>query len=142
MAVAIDIADAVVAELNAGSFSQPLTALRHYVPSFDLKEMTELHVSVVPKGLVIAGADRSRNAHDVQIDLGVQKKFTTGDAAEIDPLMTLVEEIADFFRLRPLASYPNAHWIKTENKPIYSQEHWEELRQFTSVLTFTFRVVR
>jgi hypothetical protein len=142
VAVTVDIADALVAELNAGSFSQPLAAARHYAPAFDLKEMTELHVSVVPKGIVIAGSDRSRNTHDVQIDLGVQKKFTTGDAAEIDPLMTLVEEIADFFRLRPLASFPNAHWIKTENKPIYSQEHWDEQRQFTSILTFTFRVVR
>ena len=26
--------------------------------------------------------------------------------------------------------------------PIYSQEHWDQLRQFTSVVTFTYRVVR
>jgi len=142
MAVITDVADALVVELNAASLSLPLTAARHYVPSFELKDMKDLHVSVVPKGVVITKSDRSRNTNDFQIDVAVQKKFETGDAAEIDPLMTLVEEIADFFRLRRLTAYPNAHWIKTEHAPIYAQEHWDELRQFTSVLTLTFRVVR
>ena len=54
----------------------------------------------------------------------------------------VVEEIADFFRLRRLSSYPDAIWTKTRHDPIYAQEHWDELRQFTSILTFTFRVVR
>ena len=142
MSLIVDVAEALVVELNAGSFSQSLSAQRHYVPSFELPDMADLHVSVVPKGMAIANSDRTRNSHDVQIDVAVQKKFEAGDAAEIDPLMDLVEEIADFFRLRRLSSYPNAHWIKTEHKPIYAQEHWDELRQFTSVLTFTFRVVR
>jgi len=138
----IQIADTVVTELNAGTFSQPLTAARHYVPSFELKDMNDLRVSVVPKGMVVTPLDRSRNTHDAQIDLAVQKKFATGDAAEIDPLVTLVEEIADFFRLRRLDSFRGAHWIKTEHNPIYAQDHWEEMRQFTSVVTLTFRVAR
>jgi len=142
MAVITDVADALVAELNAASLSQPLTAARHYVPSFELQDMKDLHVSVVPKGVVITKSDRSRNTNDIQVDVAVQKKFETGDAAEIDPLVNLVEEIADHFRLRRLDSYPAAHWIKTEHAPIYAQEHWDELRQFTSVLTLTFRVVR
>lgn len=142
MSVVVDVADAVTEELNAASLSQPVDAKRHYVPVFELPEMNELHVSVAPSGLTVSKADRSRNTHDVQIDIAVQKKFETGDAAEIDPLMDLVEEIGDFFRLRRLSSYPNAHWVKTENDPVYAQEHWDQLRQFTSVLTFTFRVVR
>mgnify|MGYP005845908079 CR=1 FL=1 len=142
MSVITDIADAVVAELNDAVLSMPITAVRHYVPSFALPDMQSLRVSVVPKGVVITPTDRNRNTHDVQIDVAVQKKFEQGDAAEIDPLLTLVEEIADFFRLRQLTEYPNAHWIKTEHKPIYAQDHWDELRQFTSILTLTFRVVR
>lgn len=51
MATIIEIADAVVAELNGASFSQPVTAARHYQPTFDLQDMTELHVSVVPRSL-------------------------------------------------------------------------------------------
>ena len=35
----IAIADAVTAELNATAFSQPLTAVRHYEPTFELSAM-------------------------------------------------------------------------------------------------------
>jgi hypothetical protein len=142
MSVVIDIADSIVAELNSATLSMPLTAQRHYVPSFELKDMGELHVSCVPKGLVVTKSDRNHNTNDAMVDVAVQKKFSVGDSAEIDPLLNLVEEIADYFRLRRLASYPGAHWLRTEHAPIYSQEHWDELRQFTSVLTFTFRVIR
>ena len=142
MAVVTDIADAVVQELNAGTFSTPLEAKRHYRPIFDLAEMQDLHVTVVPKGLAVERLDRSRNQHDVAIDIAVQKKCQTADNAELDPLMALVEEIADFFRLRRLTACPGAVWIRTENVPIYAPEHLDELRQFTSVLTLTFRVVR
>lgn len=142
MSLVVEIADAVVAELNTMDLGSPLDAQRHYVPSFELKDMTNLRVSVVPKGLLITKSDRSNNTFDVLVDVAVQKKFNTGENAEIDPLMQLVQEIGDQFRLRRLDAFPAAHWIRTENTPIYSPEHWDELRQFTSVLTFTFRVIR
>ena len=142
MATITDIADAVVAELNGHTFSQSLVAVRYYRPVFDLGEMRTLHVSVVPKGVTIERADRSRNQYDFAIDVAVQKKFEKGDAAELDPLMALVEEVADFFRLRRLAAYPDAVWVRTDNVPVYAPEHLEEFRQFTSVLSLTFRVAR
>ena len=142
MALITDVAGAVVAELNAGEFAQEFTAVRRYLPLFDLSEMKDLHVTVVPRGVAITGLARGVNQHDVQIDVAVQKKLETEGSDEIDPLMALVEEIADFFRLRRLASYSNAVWVKTENTPIYSQEHLGQMRQFTSVLTLTFRVAR
>jgi hypothetical protein len=136
------LADAVVAELNAHAFSQPFTAQRLCLPVFELKEMQNLHVTIVPQGLSIIPTSRSRDSVDYAIDVAVQKKLASLDAAEIDPLLTLVEEIADFFRHRRLAAHPEAAWIKTENEPVYSQEHLRGLRQLTSVLTLTFRVVR
>ena len=142
MAVITDVADAVVAELNATSFSQTLEAKRSYVPQFDLAEMKDLHVTVVPKGVTILPGSRSKNQHDLAIDVAIQKKLDKADNAEIDVLMGLVDEIADRFRLKRLDSYPGAVWLKTEQQPIYSQEHLDQMRQFTSVLTFTFRVVR
>ncbi len=59
MAVIAEIADAVVAELNATAFSQSLVATRSYLPRFDLAEMKELRVTVVPKGVtILPGARR------------------------------------------------------------------------------------
>lgn len=142
MAVIADIADAVVAELNAGGFSQPLIATRCYLPKFDLAEMKDLHVTVVPKGVAVTSGSRNHNQHDYQIDVAVQKKLTVADNGEIDALMGLVDEIADHFRLKRLDSLQAPAWVKTQHEPIYAQEHLDQMRQFTSVMTLTFRMMR
>jgi hypothetical protein len=139
------IADAVVTELNGaapGTFAQPFTAARHYRPQFDLAELKTVRVSVVPKAVGITGLMRNANQHDVSIDVAVQKKVSPTDAAELDGLMLLTEQIADFFRLRRLSALPEALWTKTDNVPVYSPEHLEQKQVFTSILTLTFRVVR
>jgi hypothetical protein len=140
VSVIADIATAVVEALNAGEFSQEFTAVRHYLPTFDLKDMKDLHVSVVPKGVEMSLAGRGLPQDDVQIDVAVQKKLTAADLAEIDALVALVQEIADF--VRTTGKFGDSAWMKTENVPIYSPEHLEQLRQFTSVLTLTLRMVR
>ena len=142
MAVITDIVDAVVAEVNAGSFSQPVNAQRAYLPEFELAQMQNLQVTVVPKSVTTLPGGRAHNQHDYAIDVAVQQKLQTTDDAEIDDLLTLVDEIADHFRFKRLDSYPGAVWLKTANEPVYAQEHLHEMRQFTSILTFTFRVMR
>ena len=142
MAIITDIADAIVAELNGATFSQPVTAVRSYLPQYDLTEMQNLHVTVVPKGVALGSADRSRGQGDYAIDVAVQRKFAAGDNADLDGLTNLVEEIINHFRGRRLDSYPDAAWLKTEQTVLYAPEHMAELRQFTSVVTFTYRVLR
>lgn len=139
MALIPDIAEAVVAALNGHTFSQPFTAQRAFRPVFDLAEMKDLHVTVVPKGVELSTAGRGLAQSDVQIDIGVQKKLAAGDNAEIDALIGLVQEVAEF--VRATGRFGDAAWVKTENTPIYSQEHLGELRQFTSVLTLTLWVM-
>ena len=141
MATIIDIAEAVKDELNGGSFSQAFTAERHYQPTFDLQDMKTLHVTVVPKDIEMQLATRNTSQHDCRIDVAIQKKLTAGDLAEIDELMGLVEEIISFLSRRKLSSVPNALWIKTANEPIYATEHMEQFRQFTSILTLTYRLL-
>ncbi len=140
-ATILDIADAVVAQLNATAFSQPVTAERHYQPQFELSEMTALRVSVVPRSVTSKGLDRNRDSFDYKIDVAVQRKLdpTPGN---LDALIALVEEIADHFRSEPLAGFPQARCTEVENVPVYSLEHLDEFRQFTSVVTLTYRVWR
>jgi len=142
VAVITDIADAVAAEINAGSFSQPVSATREYLPAFELADMQTLRVTVVPKSVTTLPGGRAHNQYDYAIDVAVQKKLDAADNTEIDELMTLVDELADHLRFKRLTDYPNAAWLKTENQPVYAQEHLQELRQFTSILTFTFRLMR
>jgi len=140
-ATILALADAVVAELNATTFSQPLTAERHYQPVFELSEMAELKVSVVPRSVASKALDRSRDGFDYRIDVAVQRKVepTMGN---LDALMELVEEIADHFRTQRLSDFPQARCIEVVNEPVYANEHLEEFRQFTSILTLTYQVWR
>ncbi len=141
MATIIDIADSVVAELNSASFSQPVTAVRHYAPQFELAEMTALHVTVVPKSLSSASLDRTRDTFEYQIDLAVQQKVDQANPP-LDALMSLTEEIADHFRAGGLVSFPAARCTEVKNEPVFAPEHLVELGQFTSVITLTFKVWR
>lgn len=146
----IDLADALVAALNAPpvppatAFAPAFTAARAYRPQFDLAELKTLRISVVPKAIEITSLGRRTNQHDVSVDVAVQQKVDPDDSAILDGLMLLVQQLSDFLRLRriDLADGASAVWVKTENTPIYSPDHLETKQVFTSVLTFTFRVVR
>lgn len=142
MPLVSDIAEAVKTELNAQSFSMPFTAVRGYLPSFELPEMKDLHVTVVPNGITMAALGRDRAQYDCKVDIAVQKKLGDGGNAETDALIALVEEIAEHFKRKRLPPSQEAAWVKTENVPIYSHEHMSEFRQFTSVITLSFRIIK
>ena len=142
MSVLLLIADAVVESLNTESLSQEFTAERHYQPVFDLPEMVDLHVSVVPKGIEVLVSSRNQNQHDYAIDIGIQQKVA--DDAQADVLMSLAEEIADHFRrgrvqIEGIGSIPV---LKVGTEPVFAPEHLTEKRIFTSIITLTFRVLR
>lgn len=144
MSITVDIADAVVATLSAATFSQPVTAERAYLPRYDLADMQDLRVTVVPKEMTTTTASRGAASRDVTLDVAVQKKL--GDPAsaqaEQDVLMGLSEEIAEHLRTVALAGQPGAKWVRTEHTAIYATEHLEQMRQFTSVVTLTYRVMK
>ena len=144
MSIAVNIADAVVATLNAATFSQPVTAERAYIPRYELSEMQDLRVTVVPKQMATTTASRGAASRDVTLDVAVQKKLgdPTGAQADQDALMGLSEEIADHLRTTALLGQPGAKWIHTEHTAIYATEHLEQMRQFTSVATLTYRVMQ
>jgi len=141
MAYVIDIADAVVAELAEGSFSQSFTPVRRVLPGHELADLKDLRVTVVPKALEIESASRAASRFDVQVDVGIQKRVGAAMDAEVADLLGLVEEIAEFLRKRPLTAEPRAMWVTTANEPVYAPEHLLEQRTFTSVLTLTYRAM-
>jgi hypothetical protein len=140
MSTILDIADAVVASINAGTFAQPVQAERRYQPTFELPDLAELKVSVVPKAVTITNATRTDGYFDCAVDIGVQKKIA--DDAEIDVLVSLVEELADHLRQKRLDSFPDAAFVSVANEPVFAPEHLDTQRVFTSVLTVTYRVRR
>ena len=96
----------------------------------------------VPDQLIVKFRGEAARRAPQALREGFASALGAAQAAELDGLMGLVEEIADFLRGRRLAGAQDASWVRTANAPVYSAEHLGELRQFTSVLTLTFRVLR
>lgn len=134
-----DIAAALVADLNATPFSRPFTAERAYLPLYDLGEMATLRVTVVAAGRTVKPASRAHLEVEHRIELAVQQKLTGDGLADCDPLLALVEELADHLSGHRLGAAPAAIWVKTEHAPLIAAEHLSDLRQFTSLLTVTYR---
>ena len=142
MALVIDIADAVVAELREGTFSQSFTPLRRVSPQYDIAELAVLRVTVVPASMEISNDSRMASRHDVQIDVGIQKKLGRSLDADIAPLCNLVDEIGEFLKRRRLSQMPQVLFLSLTNDPIYAVEHLVDNGVFTSVLRITYRALR
>jgi len=140
--VVAQIADAVVAALNAATLSQEFTAVRTYLPVYDLKDMGTLHVTVAIRDRDEEPATRAKRKATYQIDVAVQKKIDPTDAAAGDALLYLVDQIAALFIGQRPTDYAAAICTAIEqNGPLYFPRHMREQRQFTSVLTLTFEAL-
>ena len=143
MSIVVAIADAVAASLNGATLSLPFTAVRTYLPKYKLAEIQTLRVTIVPRSAAATNADRSRSQTDYAVDIAIQKKYATGTNPELDVLTTLVEEVLHHTRVnRQLTGLPQVHWVKSEITALYAPDHMEQFRQFTSVLTVTYRVIQ
>ncbi|MBK9128183.1 MAG: hypothetical protein IPM13_10325 [Phycisphaerales bacterium] len=142
MATLITLAEAIIARLQAGTFSLPFEVQRGYRPALELPDLAAVRVTVIPKSLAVSQAARSGNFYDCTIDIGVQRKVSPDIPAELDALMGLVEEIGDHLRGQSLPGMPEAAWLWLENEPVFAPEHLEQQHLFTSVLSLTYRVRR
>lgn len=137
------IAEAVKDVVTGATLSQPVTVERVYLPEPKLQELSGILVTVVPKTKVCDAASRGGvRQRDYQIDIGIRQRLAERTNAEIDAKMLVVDEIESLFASKQLSGYPTATCIKVENVPIISDEHLNQLNQFTSLLTLTFRTIR
>lgn len=136
----VELAQAVVTELNGASFSQAFTATRHYVPKIDMKDAATLSVLVAPSGFSTSVASRANDDEEYTIDVGILKRLVAEGNDELDPLMQLVEEIKDHFRRKTIAS-PASVCTEITNDPIFDIESLDQKRQFASVLNLKFTAV-
>ena len=140
MKLAIDCADAIVAELAVGTFSEPMTVSRRVLPEYELAELKALTVTVVPKSVQIVNVTRQSTSFEVAIDIGIQQKIGKDTDAEVLRLSGIVSEIVTFLNRRSLLSL-NAQYSTIANEPVYSPELLSEKRLFLSVVTVTYKVL-
>lgn len=154
VAVDLEIADAVVTALRAGTFSRAIDPVRSYAEwEEQLEDLGTLHVDVVPlqTGPATELDDRGSVQYTCEVDIGVRYRFgtaeqesTTGrvDVADVDACKLLVQEIAEFFITDRFADSPFAVWQETEIKLGWSRKHLRTMRQFFGFVRLTFTATR
>ena len=142
MSVIVEIADAVAASINDGTYAEPVQAVRAYRPSYDLEELGALKVTVVPRSVNTANLARQQSQVDCTVDVGLQQRVDAGDDARLDALLDLAEQIGDHLRHKRLPGYPQAAWLSVEHEPVVAAEHLDERSTLTTVMSVTYRVRR
>jgi hypothetical protein len=138
----IDIAQAVVDELNGQEWQLEFTAVRApAVPTYDHDELKTLRVTVVPSGFAAESLDRGRDMETAQIDVAIQQRIETDALAVADPLVVLAEDIGRYFR-RGQLPIQDAECTQVQFRVLADSEHLRERRTLTNLLTLTFEYPR
>jgi len=136
----LQLADKIVDTLNSGNFALPFTAVKTLFPFYQLKDLSTLRVTVVPKSVNITTASRSSSEFDYQVDIAIQKAVKTPDDIEVTALTELVLAIAKSFRNKIYQDI-GAVCFKQSIDPLYSTEHIQPPSVFTSVVTLNFKII-
>jgi len=141
----ITLADAVKDELNAGAFSQDFTAVRGYLERKKLEEMSDVYVLVNPTARVETepgSRDIDRNTY--RINVTILKKISSKANAQVDPLITLTDEIYRHFRIISIDNNALGEQFfcqGVENEPLYGQDELKESSLYRGVISLFFRTV-
>jgi hypothetical protein len=136
----LQLAEKIVQTLNSGSFALPFTTVRTLFPFYELKDLSTLRVTVVPKSVNITTASRSSSEFDYQVDIAIQKAVKSPDDSEVTALTELALAIAKSFRNKIYQDI-GAVCFKQSIDPLYSVEHIQPPSVFTSVVTLNFKII-
>lgn len=123
----IELADAIVADLNAQTFSIGFEAERTWLPQWDqLKELADLAVIVQPSPTPQAAPFERKNLQETwPIDIGFARRLRNKDRDEVDALVGLVDEVCEY--IVPLDDTPGFYEITDSTMQCNG---WEFLTRF------------
>lgn len=147
------IAAAIAAELNAGQWTQALTAAHEHMPNKQADELDTLHVSVVAPDEESEAEDRAEGVGLFEIDLIFQKQLgletedaghataQTGDDPDVAALLNLIAavKLAMPFGHRPTVAGLSPIQVARRHRPRVHPDLLLNSRLFLSVLTLTYR---
>ena len=107
-----------------------------YFPTFDLRDLDDLRVVVVPNSAEYKTVSRERHEEILKVQIGFLKR---GSEENLDDLLQTVEKIGLGFLNGKLGG---ATCVCVAYNPIYSPEHLRERGQFTSIIELSFRQFR
>lgn len=141
-----EITKALTEQISAGTFTAAyptVTAVRDYLPNYDLEQLHDLRITVLPRELEVATASRGTEDHAYGVAIVIAKR-TGGTTQEVDDLLEFVEELIRKIRSGTLpesAENPwpaGISWKAVAIDPMWSQEHLSERRVFFTAVSLTY----
>ena len=130
MADVVRLANAVASRL--GEYNAEVL----FFPTFDLRELEEMRVVVVPVAVEYKNLSRSSHEELLKVQVGVLKR---GCEDDLPTMLQFIERLGLGFLNTHLAE---AVCVCVAYNPIYFPEHLRERGQFTSVIELTFKAIR
>jgi hypothetical protein len=139
------IADAVVTELNAQSFSQEFTSVRKYRVKYALTALQSLKVAVSPGPASFELLDRRRDDTQYATDVVFLKKIDPDSNTAVDALVELMEEIKDHFRAKGLTAGSTAIFCRSREfinpgDSLVDESLLKDSRTFVGVVRLQWRL--
>jgi len=134
----LDIADALVTDLNAETWALTFTATRALVVEFALEDLGTLHVTVAPIGAGLQYDTRGDLTRVVTLTVGIQQRFdaTPGTA---DALVALGEAIQEhYLHTRLTSGGLTAVCNETEMVTIADPALYRRGLTYTGIVQMTF----
>jgi hypothetical protein len=148
-AILVSTADAVLNALADHRFSQEFEPVRSYADwELPLEDQDQLHADVVPVGSPDMELEtRGSVGYVPQVDIVIRKRLASDQQEadgtlilpDIDDLVFLVQEIAEYFMADRLSEFDEAAWERTQMLAAFKPSHLRQYRQFTGIVRLTFK---
>ena len=130
---------AVTERLNSETWPVEFTAKRTFQVSHQRADLDAIKVSVVPKSARREIESRGVVKHIVQVDVGVQRAVEPDSLPDCDAMLDLLQKVADVFHFEALdCDGQRAVCTEVEHNPLFIDEHLDQHRVFTGVVTLSF----
>lgn len=140
--IASQIADALTTHVNAGSYSESVSATRKAVHRVDVSALSSaVVVAVVPLGEELAQSARGVHDIDYVIGIAVDKRVDPDNAADVDAAAVVAEEIRHHVAganvLLVDGEYASLRGL--EVNPLLNTQRLIEDRLFSTIIRATYR---
>jgi len=141
-----EILDAVVEEINRGTFALQVQAERVSAINFDLQD-SKLHVVVAESGdIEIVRNHRQERLETYGVRIGVLKRVSCAENAQVDPLRYLCQQLSDLFFVTSAAPQQRigetVGYVTELPQVIYDPDALVENSLFAWVLTLSVQATR
>ena len=110
-----------------------------YFPEFELRDLDDLRIVVVPAGTQYKTLSRAAHEELPKVQIGILKRCREDAEDALDEMLCFAEKLGLGFLNRKLAG---GTCVSVIYNPIYSPEHLRERGQFTSVIELVFKVLK